>query len=495
MSPVLFSTFVNSPSFPRFAVRLKKNVHFACPFRSCLAPLTAAQKLRPRRSLQVVPCTMQKKPPKDAIEPEGEAGEQSEYSRWTDGKSWATVFEAGLPGSKEEVDEVLQQLNPLNKLLALLVVETALPLALAISLSSFFSSQTLSYASLKTSDFAFGISTVLPLLALDAALWLAFSPSSSPSEQSGQFANDLSDEEAEERLEKLIDKLALEASNDPVPMKEALASKRYELAIFFESSLSSLKEYPSYVQEQVTIFAMGVPKYAFIPTVSLAAATEELLWRGVYLGTWTAFLGKGFQEWADTSVTVATIVASLPASLTQPLAWDAGTASMSASQFLALTDPPPVFIGWLAVGLSALAQAVSLLTRGREDGPRVEITFEVPVDTLYPDEETKEEGAEEGEGSDGERSSEDSDLRGISNISDQEGLKQLLGELDGADRITPDDVDALRELAVSVVLSIQLITTGNVFVPMLSRVLSQALMGCYLDLELKEDPSISPRVE
>mmetsp|Transcript_5691 Transcript_5691/g.11609 ORF Transcript_5691/g.11609 Transcript_5691/m.11609 type:complete len:495 (-) Transcript_5691:240-1724(-) len=346
--------------------------------------------------------------------------EEGKKRGFTEGKSWGTLFEEGLPDDEETMNERLKELSHLDRLLAIGLSEAALPGSFAIFLASIFHMQPFAYAQLDKGALL-AAATVLPLLLVDIYLFYR---------KPKELEEDSEEEEQEVNEEGVV--------------------------TFVYSMEEAIDDYPAFARDNLSVIFVDTPLAWLVPVVFAAATAQELLYRGVFLGGLSYLVSDALVE------------AGMEGAVHMP--WNSDALwSLTGSQLLSLPQPPLLLAAAIALTMSTLVESMSLMA-SRENDSSVQLTMrEDDLDDLDSQNipvseqssitvELAERGAQESEGRPGEGSLEP----GFAHE------EPSLTHLEITILNSPKDVDAVRSVLQSLLLSIQFLVSGNLWVPALA---------------------------
>eukprot|EP00242_Pyramimonas_sp_CCMP2087_P017554 CAMPEP_0198203774 /NCGR_PEP_ID=MMETSP1445-20131203/7103_1 /TAXON_ID=36898 /ORGANISM="Pyramimonas sp., Strain CCMP2087" /LENGTH=419 /DNA_ID=CAMNT_0043875303 /DNA_START=215 /DNA_END=1474 /DNA_ORIENTATION=- len=336
---------------------------------------------------------------------------------FTEGKTWSMLFDQTAPTDGDEMKYRVSQLSDLDKCLAILVAEAALPGTFAVILASFVNVQPFAYFHLDQGA-VLTAASVLPFLLLDVSLFI------------GKGVNTEEEQEVE-----------LDEKDDDNTIK------------FVYSMQDAIDDYPGWARDDLSVLFADTPPWAAVPLVALAAGAQELLYRGVLLAAFSYFISDklveaGIEGWR--------------------LQWGSSSlGQLSAKQLLTVQQPPLMYAALIAFGAIFIFEALNLAL-SREEGPSVELidnneadagisgnSINIPTNEkgsrAYQVEVVTEDGAG-GEEAASEMMTLQVDIMNSSN-----------------------DVEAIRNMLQTLLHSAQWLVTGNLAVPMLSAALSEAL--------------------
>eukprot|EP00241_Pyramimonas_parkeae_P015626 CAMPEP_0114308904 /NCGR_PEP_ID=MMETSP0059-20121206/18338_1 /TAXON_ID=36894 /ORGANISM="Pyramimonas parkeae, Strain CCMP726" /LENGTH=471 /DNA_ID=CAMNT_0001432639 /DNA_START=39 /DNA_END=1454 /DNA_ORIENTATION=+ len=373
-----------------------------------------------------------------------------------EGKTWSWYFEQEAVPDDKVMNERMKELSHLDKLMAIILSETAIPGTLAVIGCSILSLHPFAYWHADTKTFAQACVTVLPLLLVDVYLLL-------------QRPRTLADLRAKSEEEVDDDDSLVERGED--------GSRTIKFVYGLQDAVD---DYSMYARNDLSVLVSHTPSFALAPAVVLGSAAQELLYRGTLLSALTLFLDRALRE----------------NNIDAPqLWWDASTSNLSNAQLLSLPPPPMALAGEMALAIYIVGSlALQLMAFGTDSSIEGVIPVEessitvnqkstdlkqvTVLPTKGPAVTVQRLNNVKPQGQNDDSSSTDED---------DEEVTLDIHMLNSA-----EDVEGLRMLAHSSLRSFQWVFTGNLFLPVVSAVLAEllwVLLVKHADPELRDDMS------
>jgi len=271
---------------------------------------------------------------KDQSEDEGDTQAKERPKRgFTQGKTWSWYFDQAPAADDQANDDLIRQLSGLDKLLAILMSEAALPGTVAVALCYLLQVRPFAFAELSKGAVTTGALCALPTVLLDIYL-LGIRPRQLIQARQGKDAGG-----AEE--------VDVAHSHKEVNLEETLKPKD-SLELNYAYGLNNaLDDYAWWARADLPVLLSETPTAALVPAIMLSAAAQELLFRGFVLNELTFTLNSAvFEQYFDGPF----------------LNWNTEVAErLTNAQLLDLPSPPLVVTGLAALTISTL---VSLLVAG-----------------------------------------------------------------------------------------------------------------------------------